>query len=169
MDFTGDAPDGCTPLETPPSVGTGRSFVSGDPLGDRIRIRYFLRNVDAAIVARLWFGPGAEGPPGHAHGGSIAAVIDECMGAAAWLSGHTVVAGRLVANFRAMLPLETPVTAVASVAAVTGRRVTTRARIEGADGKVYAEGEGLFIVVEPARFGDMATYAMDAAARLRGT
>lgn len=168
MDFTGDAPDGCTPLEAPPSAGTGRSFVSGDPLGDRIRIRYFLRKADSAIVARLWFGPGAAGPPGHAHGGSIAAVIDECMGAAAWLSGHSVVAGRLVANFRAMLPLETPVVVVAAVAEVTGRRVATRARIEGEDGKVYAEGEGLFIVVEPARFGEMATYATDAVVRLRG-
>lgn len=168
MDSIDATPEHCIPLEAPPSVGRGRSFVSGEPLGDRIRIRYFLRNTDSAIVARLWFGPGAEGPPGHAHGGSIAAAIDECMGAAAWLSGHTVVAGRLVADFRAMLPLETPVTVVASVVAVTGRRVTTGARIEGDDGTVYAEGEGLFIVVEPARFGEVAKYAAEVASRLGG-
>lgn len=168
MDWSADTPDGCTPLETPPSFGEGRSFVSGDPQGSRIRVRYFLRTSDSAVIARAWFGPGAEGPPGHAHGGSIAAVLDECMGAAAWLSGHTVVAGRLVVDFRAMLPLEAAVTVVAWVAQVSGRRVTTRARIEGADSVLYAEGEGLFVVVQPERFGEIAQYALDAAARIRG-
>ena len=44
-------------------------------------------------------GPPIEGPPGHAHGGSMAAVLDEAMGAAAWMEGHLVVAVRLATSF----------------------------------------------------------------------
>ena len=83
------------------------SFVSGDPRGDRLRVSYFRRIDDGLLVGRAWFGPGAQGPPGHAHGGSIAAVLDEAMGAAAWLAGHLVVAVRLDTRFRKMLPLGT--------------------------------------------------------------
>jgi len=57
--------EGWTPIEPLVSVGTGRSFVSGDPEGDRLRVRYFRRARDGALVGRVWFGPGAEGPPGH--------------------------------------------------------------------------------------------------------
>lgn len=94
---------GWTPIEPLESVGTGRSFVSGEPSGDRLRVRYYRRERDRALVGKIWFGPGAEGPPGHAHGGSMAAVLDEAMGAGAWLAGHAVVAAKLTINFRRML------------------------------------------------------------------
>ena len=79
---------GWTPIDPLGSVGTGRSFVSGEPDGDRLRVCYYRRDRDGALVGKIWFGPGAEGPPGHAHGGSMAAVLDEAMGAGAWLAGH---------------------------------------------------------------------------------
>ena len=60
--------------------GGQRSFVSGKPQSGLLRVHYFERQGDDAIVGRAWFGPGAAGPPGHAHGGSIAAVLDEAMG-----------------------------------------------------------------------------------------
>ena len=43
-------------------VGSIRSFISGDPFGKRIRVRYFKRERDGALVGKVWFGPGAEGP-----------------------------------------------------------------------------------------------------------
>lgn len=62
-------------------------FVSGDADDDRLRVAYFRRNEDDALLATVWFGSKAEGPPHHAHGGSIAAVLDEAMGASAWICG----------------------------------------------------------------------------------
>src|ERR1700709_466682 len=41
-------------------------FASGERGGDRLRVRYFWRGGDRPLVGRAWFGPGAEGPPGHA-------------------------------------------------------------------------------------------------------
>ncbi|MBW2476490.1 MAG: PaaI family thioesterase, partial [Deltaproteobacteria bacterium] len=81
---------GWTPFDAPALVGETLKFVSGDQTGNRFRVRYF-RDQDQALVARVWFGPVTEGPPGHAHGGSIAAVLDEVLGLAAFAAGHRIV------------------------------------------------------------------------------
>lgn len=144
------------PLE---SVGTGRSFVSGEPHGDRLRVRYFKRSRDGALVGKIWFGPGAEGPPGHAHGGSMAAVLDEAMGAGAWMAGFPVVAAKLSVDFRRMLPLDTEVLLETWVDRVDGRKVTTRGRLFARSGEEYATGEGLFIAVGADRLGALGEHA----------
>lgn len=162
------AQDGWVPIEPLGSVGTGRSFVSGEPDGDRLRVRYFRRGRDGALVGRIWFGPGAEGPPGHAHGGSMAAVLDEAMGAGAWMAGHTVLAAKLTTEFRRMLPLNTEALLEAWVDQVDGRKVKTRGRLFGTGGEVYAEGEALFLVLDPERFGVMAERAAQTFDRASG-
>ena len=48
-------------------------------------IHYFRTGPDRSLRAKVLFGPGTQGPPGHAHGGSMAAVLDEAMGGAAWM------------------------------------------------------------------------------------
>lgn len=151
----GDVEAGWIAIEPLVSVGTGRSFVSGEPDGDRLRVRYFRRERDGALVGKIWFGPGAEGPPAHAHGGSMAAVLDEAMGAAAWMAGHQVLAAKLTVEFRRMLPLENEAMLEAWVERVEGRKVVTRGRLSDSAGEPYAEAEGLFIVVAAERFGDL--------------
>lgn len=136
------------------AIAPTRSFVSGRQAPDRLIIRYFMRDRDRALVGKVWFGPFAEGPPGHVHGGAIAAVLDEAMGAAAWMNGHTAVAVQLVTNFRALAPLECVAWIEASVAAVDGRKVRTRATLHGASGTPYSEAEGLFVVLPAERFGE---------------
>ncbi len=144
-----EAPSSASPDLSPPSGWTlldpvpQRSFVSGDPDGDRLRVRYYHRGSE--LLARVWFGAEAEGPPGHAHGGAMAAVLDEAMGFAAWVAGHPVVAARLVTDFRRMLPLGTVYTVETEVGRVEGRKVHVRGRIVGADETVHAEGEAIFV------------------------
>lgn len=143
---------GWTPIEPPRLEGGRGSFVSGNPEGDRLRVRYFRRPDDRRLVGRAWFGPGAEGPPEHAHGGSIAAVLDEAMGAAAWTEGHIVVAVRLDTSFQRMLPLGTDAMLEAWVDRVDGRKVWTRGRLFDVGGKPFAEAEALFVKLDPVRF-----------------
>ncbi len=147
--------DDWTALEPPRLEGGRGSFVSGDPVGDRLRVRYFRRGRDRALVGRAWFGPGTAGPPGHAHGGSIAAVLDEAMGAAAWMAGHRVVAVRLETDFRRLVPLGTDALMEAWVEGVEGRKVTTRGRLLDDRGGLYAEASALFVTLDPARFAEM--------------
>ena len=136
------APAGCVP--TYPFPGPPQSFVSGDPDGHRLRVAYF-RCQDGGLTARAWFGRGAEGPPGYAHGGSVAAVLDEAMGAAAWAGGHPSIAARIEVDFRLPVPLGIDALVEMTVERVEGRKITTRARLLDADGRVLAESSGLFV------------------------
>ena len=132
-----------------------RSFVSGDPQGDRLRVRYFRRAADCALMAKVWFGPGAQGPPGHAHGGSMAAVLDEAMGFAAWLGGHSVLAGRISVDFHRMLPLRTVAVVETGIEKVQGRKVLTHGSIRLPEGGIAASGTGVFVQVSAERFGGL--------------
>lgn len=139
------------PFAGPPPT---RSFVSGSPSRERLAVRYFVREADRVLVGKVWFGAWAEGPPGFVHGGAIAAVLDEAMGVAAWLNGHTAVAVQLVTEFRTFIPIESVALIDASIAGVEARKVRTRAALRDAAGNPYAEAQGLFLTLDPGRFGD---------------
>lgn len=134
-----------TPIRPFPGLGTIQSFVSGDPSGPRIRVAYFQRARDRMLVGRAWFGPGSQGPPGHVHGGAVAAVLDEAMGAAAWLAGHPSVGARIEVDYRAMMPLGLDAIFEAGIASVNGRKIATYARLLDTSGSLLAKSEGLFI------------------------
>lgn len=126
----------------------GRSFLAG-PHGsdDIVRMRLYVREADGALVGRVWFGPGAQGPPGHAHGGSMAAVLDEALGSACWVAGYPVVAAELNTSFRKMLPLGRVLSVEAWVEQIDGRKIHPRGRLVDDEGTVYSEATGLFITL----------------------
>lgn len=162
---TADASDdpvavsGWTPLAPFMAVGSGRSYVSGEPTGDRLRVQYFRREADGALVGLARFGPGTEGPPGHAHGGSMAALLDEAMGLAAWIGGRAVVAAKIEVEFRRMLPLHVEARFATWVERVDGRKVHVRGRLHDEAGVPYAESRGLFIEIGGERFKELAANA----------
>jgi uncharacterized protein (TIGR00369 family) len=88
------------------------------------------------------------GPPGHVHGGAMAATLDEAMGAVCWMNGHKVVAATITINFLAMLPIETETIVAASIERIDGRKVHLRSKIVDPSGRIIAEGSGLFIVLK---------------------
>ncbi len=148
--------DDLTPVDPFPRLAGGGAFVSGDPQSDRLRVSYYHRASDGVLVARVWFGPGTEGPPGHAHGGSVASALDEAMGGAAWHAGYPVVAARIAIDFREMVPIGAETTIEARIEQVDGRKIRTKGVMTDAAGTVYAHGEGLFIVLEPAQLERLA-------------
>jgi len=143
VDLSGEA--GWVQFDAPSLVGESLRFVSGDPEGNRFRVRYY-RDEEQQMRARIWFGPETSGPPGHVHGGAIAAVLDEVFGLTAWMAGYPVVVGNLNVSFRTMVPLEGVVTVESRIVSVEGRKVMVYGRICG--GKtIYAEGEGICITI----------------------
>jgi acyl-coenzyme A thioesterase PaaI-like protein len=133
-----------------PRVDAKRSFVSDDPGGDRLRVVYFRRSQEPILRAKVWFGPGAEGPPGYAHGGAVAAALDESVGAAAWMMGHRVVVARLAVDFRNPVTLGIDATIEASIVAIDGRKIICRSRLIH-DETLLAEAEGLCVTVPSRR------------------
>lgn len=143
VDLSGEA---CwVPFDAPSLVGESLRFVSGEPDGNRFRVCYY-RDGKQQLQARIWFGPETEGPPGHAHGGSMAAVLDEVLGLAAWAAGYSIVVGNLNVSFRNLLPLQQVVTVESRVVSAEGRKVKVHGRICKGD-TIYAEGDCLCITI----------------------
>ncbi len=141
-------------MEFPRALGEGRSFVSGETSGDRLIVQYYSSGEASILNALAWWGPGAEGPPGHAHGGSMAAVLDEGMGFAAWHGGYPVVAATITVNFRQRLPLGKVHGVTCRITRVERAKVYTAGRIYDLEtGDEYANAEGLFIVQSLESFG----------------
>ncbi|MEA3465206.1 MAG: hotdog domain-containing protein [Thermodesulfobacteriota bacterium] len=145
IDLNGEAD--WTPFDAPSLVGASLRFVSGEPDGDRYRVRYYC-NAKQELRARIWFGPETEGPPDHAHGGSMAAVLDEVLGLAAWTAGYAIVVGNLNISFRNLLPLGAVVTVESTVVSANGRKVMVHGKICQGD-TVFASAECLCITIAP--------------------
>ena len=148
---------GWTALEAVEEYTKEPSFVIGDHSNDRFGVRYFVRDNDKQFFGKVYFGKGTQGPPGNAHGGSMAAVLDEAMGFSAWVKGHTVVAAKIEVEFFQMLPVNSVVTVEAWVESVDGRKVRTKGKIYK-DDKVFSSAEGLFINIPIEKFGDAQHY-----------
>ncbi len=132
-------------LVIPKNFGSGRQFITGDIRTDRIRLKYFKRKHDNALMARIWFGPATEGPVGHVHGGSMSAILDESMGLAVLLTGSIAFTAKLTVKYLKMLPLGSVVTLEAKVKNASGRRVLATGKIYNEKGEVISKGEGFFI------------------------
>ena len=87
-----------------------------------------------------------QGPPGHAHGGLSAAVLDEVMGAAVWQAGYTVAAAKIEVNYRKPVPLEKLITTKGYITRRRGRKIYARGEIYLEDGTLLVEGKGLFVI-----------------------
>lgn len=139
--------EGWIPFIKLPNLGEGQSFLWGDTAKNRLRVAYFLREGDITVFARAWFGWAAEGPPGHAHGGSILTVFDEGMGVATWVAGYLTLAASVKADFRRKIPLGTDTILEARVCNVERRKVLTEAKLYDPQREhLFAEAQGLYIM-----------------------
>ena len=101
------------------------------------------------------FGSKAQGPPGHAHGGAVAAVLDEAMGGASWLNGFTAMTAKLEINYHKALPLETEAYVETWVENTFKNKIQICGKIVSAECIVFAESRGLFIEKSIAHFKSM--------------
>ncbi len=100
------------------------------------------------VVAHVHFGAAYEGPPGCVHGGYVAAVFDELLGATQTLSGTAGMTARLIVNYRRPTPLHRDLVMEGRMVRVDGRKVFVEATCS-ADGQLTAEAEGLFVTIDP--------------------
>ncbi len=100
------------------------------------------------VLANVHFGNAYEGPPGCVHGGYVAAIFDELLGATQTLSGTAGMTARLIVNYRRPTPLRTDLVVEGRLVRVDGRKVFVEGRCT-VDDEVTADAEGLFITIDP--------------------
>jgi acyl-coenzyme A thioesterase PaaI-like protein len=111
--------------------------------------------VEGGIDAIANFGTLYEGPPGCLHGGYIAGIFDEVLGAAQTLAGQAGMTGRLTVHYRSPTPLKTDLHLRARLVSVSGRKILCKGTLHAGD-RLCAEAEGLFIAVDPKKLLELA-------------
>ena len=141
-------------LSTKPKPLFGDSIVSGraNPMGMEASL---WKDGDEAVM-QVTLGPAFEGAPDRAHGGVMAALIDELMGQVLGILGTPAFTGRLTVTYRNPTPLGVEMIGRARALDWTGRKITMSAEMHAGD-TLIAEAEALFIAVDPAHFTRGAT------------
>jgi acyl-coenzyme A thioesterase PaaI-like protein len=127
-----------------------RDFVAFSPVSGRsnpmappvlLRVEEGSEDGQVVITGEVTFGPAYEGPPGHCHGGWVAAMFDEALGFAQLAPGFTAY---LHVNYRRPTPLNTKLDIKAWVDSVEGRKRLVKGECY-LDGVLLSDAEGLFI------------------------
>lgn len=137
-------------MRTLPFHGNCFACDPGNP--ESIGLVYRLDEETGRVHTEVRFRRRYEGPPGHAHGGAILAVLDEAMSKSAWCySGELVLAARLEIDYRRPIPLESPLPVVGWVERRDRRKIHTLGLLCLSDGQTAAEARGLFVTVPISR------------------
>ncbi len=91
-----------------------------------------------------------QGPPNHAHGGASAALLDEAMGFAAWVTGYKIVSVNLNINYLKPIPLGVPIRIHGKIQNKDGRKIFAKGEISFENGEIAVEGTS--ILIEPSGF-----------------
>jgi uncharacterized protein (TIGR00369 family) len=91
------------------------------------------------------------GPPGHAHGGVIATILDEAMGKVNKLRDVIALTGRMEIDYLRPVPLSTPLIVEGWELRVDGREHIHAAEIRNSNGELLASSKGTFIEIDPQR------------------
>ena len=99
------------------------------------------------ITGRVRMGLAYEGPPHGVHGGFVAALFDEVLGATQGLAPPPGVTGTLTIRYRHVTPVEEDLVFRSWVESDSGRRIVCKATCHAGD-TLTADGEGLFVRVD---------------------
>lgn len=117
---------------------------------------------DRSAFACFQFDADKEGPPHYAHGGAVATVLDEAMGAAAFFANRLGFTLTMTVNYRASAPLLTDLHVLARVVRIEGKKTHVTAEIVlPEDGTVLADAVGLFYTSEELRERILQRYVQD--------
>ena len=89
-----------------------------------------------------------EGPPGHIHGGIIAALLDEAMSKLNRPLNVLAMTRHIEIDYLRPAPLDQPLVLVGRHIRREGRKLFHQAEIQRPDGRVLARGHGVFIVID---------------------
>ena len=126
-----------------------------NPLAPPLRTERIEGPAGPLVEGRVRLGRAYEGPPHGVHGGVLAGLFDDMLGAAQRLSGTRGVTARLTVRYRALTPVESDLVLRAEAGEPHGRRVTCTASCHAGD-TLTAEAEALFVAVDFDHLADAA-------------
>ena len=126
------------------------SMVSGgaNPMGLNASL---WRDGDVAVM-EVTLGRAFEGAPGRAHGGSVAALLDETMGLVHVMNEAFAYTAQLNISFLAPTPIDVPIVARAWLSRREGRKLFIEASLRSGD-EDLARATAIFVTVDQSTIG----------------
>ena len=123
-----------------------------------MRLKFYLDEEARRAVCEFKLNRRFQGPPGHAHGGIIATILDEAMGKVNKLHKVVALTRKMDIEYVRPVPLRQKLTVTAREQQIVGRQYINAAEITNTQGEVLARSTGVFIAIDINRvFGALAT------------
>jgi uncharacterized protein (TIGR00369 family) len=124
-------------------------FGCGKDNAEGMRLKFFLDEERQRCVGRFRLAKRYQGPPGHAHGGVIATILDEAMGKVNKLRHVVAMTRSMEVEYLRPVPLRKLIVVEGYELRVRGRKHTNAAEIRNQKGELLARSTGLFIAIDP--------------------
>jgi uncharacterized protein (TIGR00369 family) len=126
-------------------------FACGHSNPDGMRLKFSFDEKTNRFISRFRLSKRYTGPPGHAHGGIIATILDEAMGKVNKIRQVIALTKDIEIQYLKPVPLGKPLRVESWELRVRGRRHINTAEIFNQHGDVLARGQGTFIAIDPER------------------
>jgi uncharacterized protein (TIGR00369 family) len=114
-----------------------------------MQLKFTLDEARKVFVCRFNLPQRYVGPPGHAHGGIIATILDEAMGEVNKLRHVIALTREMKVEYLRPVPLGKPLIVEGHEKYVRGREHINVAEIRNQQGEVLARSRGKFIAIDP--------------------
>jgi uncharacterized protein (TIGR00369 family) len=132
-------------------IAKNHCFACGPDNPNGMRMKFNFDMAGGRAWCRFRLSLRFQGPPGHAHGGIIATILDEAMGKVNKLRSVIAVTKTMEVEYLKLVPLRKSLIAEGRERSVRGRKHVNEARILNDKGEVLAQSRGLFIAIDPAK------------------
>lgn len=126
-------------------------FGCGKDNPDGMRLKFSFDEDNRRTWCRFRLTRRYQGPPGHAHGGIIATILDEAMGKVNKFRSVVALTKSMEVEFLKPVPLGRPLLVEGTERIVRGRKHINIAEIRDEQGTTLARSKGIFIAVDPER------------------
>ena len=122
----------------------GSCFVCGSENPNSIGVKWYSLD-DGTIRGEITLDRGQQGPPGYAHGGASAAILDEAMGIAVWHKGSMAAAVNISVDYLHPVPLDEKIIIKGKVTERVGKTIEAVGEISLPGGTIVVTATGRYV------------------------
>src|SRR5579863_5788729 len=138
--------DGHTTAHPQPVMNYCFACGKDNPAG--MNLQFYIDEETRHTVCEFTLSRRYQGPPGHAHGGIIATILDEAMGKVNKLRSVVALTSQMQIEYLRPVPLGKPLLVEGHERSVRGRRHINVAEIKNEKNEVLARGRAVVIAID---------------------
>ena len=144
------------------------ALAAAKTIRDGMRLEFSLDEAARQAICHFNLSRRYTGPPGHAHGGIIATILDEAMGKVNKFRNVLALTSSMEIKYFKPVPLGQPLTVTGYEQSVEGRKHINIAEISNDKDEVLARSTGTFIAIDPEKMFAQPSQPGELAARRTG-